>query len=107
MGSAFLVPWYYDENGKPVGDGVPVYMPDYLDRISIRAKAFWFLERGMGEPLAKRVLLMSQGQQWLVEVTTPLQRLNLKELKEKEDGLEAKVTDYVAREGIDDKPLNQ
>lgn len=105
--AAFLELEYYDENGEPVGNAAPVYLPDYLDRRHIRAKALWFLTRGLGEPTAKLVVLKSQGQRMLALIENPLQALSVKQLKENENGLESSILRYLEEQGLGTSPLNQ
>lgn len=105
--AVFLDVTFYDEAGAVTGHGVPMYLPDFLDRRDIRAKGFWFLERGEGPPTAKYALINSQGQQRLLIIEKPLQHHRHTELKEKEHGLEDRVLEYVTREGIGYGPLNQ
>lgn len=107
MGSVFAVPTYFDKDGKPVGHGVQFFLPDYLDWMPIEVKIYWFIERGFGTPEAKWVLFSSQGEQRLIELNEPLQNMDLKELKDQENGLESKINEYIEREGISRTPRNQ
>lgn len=105
--AVFLNVTFYDECGDITGNGVPMYLPEYLDRRDIKAKAFWFLSRGEGPPTAKYALITSQGQQRLLIIETPLQHHRHTELKEIEHGLEERVIDHCTREGIGYGPRNQ
>lgn len=96
----------FDENGK-VCDGGSLYLPDYLDWMPIRAKAFWYETRGLGHPDAKHVLFISQGERRLVTITKPLQNLNHHQLKEIDNGLEQAVWDFCSQHGISRTPRNQ
>lgn len=98
---------YYDRNGKPVGVGGSLYLPNYLDWIPIEAKVFWFLERGYGDPRATHALLISQGEQRLVTITEPMRDMKHSELLEKEHGLEDRVNEYCSLQGISRTPRNQ
>ena len=98
---------YFGPNGKTVGIGGELYLPDYLDWMPIEVKAFWFTARGLGEPKATHLLLHSQGEQQLVQITTALRDIKLDELKEINNGLEERVREFQDRHGISRKPRNQ
>ena len=98
---------YFDRDGKPVGNGGSLYLPDYLDWLPIEAKVFWFLTRGYGNHEATHALLVSQGEQRLVTITEPLRDMKYTELLEKQNGLEDLVIEYCSREGISRTPRNQ
>lgn len=106
MSSGSLVVHFFDEGGRSLGSN-SIFLPEYLDRLDIEAKAVWFILRGMGDPKTKSVLLVSQGQQYLIpSLATPLRHLMYTELKENEHGLEEQVREYIDRYGLG-KVLNQ
>lgn len=95
----------YDVNGILVGGGQG-YMPDSLDWMPIEAKAFWFRYMSMGDPRTEYALLESQGEQRLLTGVS-LENLDHKSYKEKLNGSEAAVHDFIDREGISRTPRNQ
>lgn len=98
---------FFDATGKPCGLGANQFLPTYLDWMPIEVKVFWFLERGSGNPDATRMLFHSQGEQRLVDIPTPLRILTLKELQEKDNGIEGRVQDFIDQGGWSRVPRNQ
>lgn len=99
---------FFNQHGLSVGSSISTKFPDYLDRLDIRTKAYWFLCRGYGHPDAFSVLLDSQGQQYLIrELDEPLQQLMHSELLEKENGLEQDVLEFHRRKGYGSVGGNQ
>ncbi len=99
---------FFDEEGDPTGlTGVHQYLPDFLDWMPIKAKIFWFLQRGMGDPRARIMLFSSQGEQRIALIETPLQQFDQRQLKERENDLEILVSEFCRREGISRTPRNQ
>lgn len=41
---------FFDQSGLIVGSSIQSKLPDYLDRLDIRTKAYWFMCRGYGHP---------------------------------------------------------
>lgn len=107
MGTTFIKPTFFDEKGKAIGASTNTHCPPYMDWMPIELKAFWFVNRGYGEPRAKHVLLQSQGEQLLVPIPTPLQHLDFKTLQEIDNGLEDKCDEYARKNGISRVPRNQ
>lgn len=98
---------FFGADGKTVGHGSSQFLPDFLDWMPVEAKVFWFTERGSGPPDATHMLFFSQGEQRLVEITTPLRQLMFKELQEREHGLEDRTQDFIDRHGYSRVPRNQ
>lgn len=95
----------YDADGRLVGAG-DIYLPGYLDWMSIDVKAHWFRYMGQGVDAAKFALLMSQGEQrLLIDVT--LTPLDYKAYKEKEDGASAEIDRFIEEGGHSRIPRNQ
>lgn len=87
--------FYFDAEGRELGTGARIALPDYLDRIDIGTKVYWFIARGYGDPGAVSVLFKSQGQQYLItKLQMPLRNFKYKELKENEDDLKEQVLRY-------------
>lgn len=97
----------FGADGRQVGIGASLFLPDYLDWMPIEVKVFWFLERGYGEPDATHLLFNSQGEQRLVPVTRPLRDMKYTELQEQEHGLFERVQSFIDREGFSRVPRNQ
>lgn len=107
MGTTFIKPTFFGEGGRTVGAPSSVFLPPYLDWMPIELKAFWFVTRGHGDPRAKHALLQSQGEQLLVELTTPLQDHKFSALQEIDNGLEERCDEFARERGISRTPRNQ
>lgn len=95
----------YDEEGKSLSGG-QIFLPDYLDWMPIEVKAFWFRYMGQGHADTKYVLFESQGEQrLLIDVT--LNPLTHTEYKEKANGAEREVQQFIDEGGYSRVPRNQ
>lgn len=98
---------FFDKDGGEAGPAIHTFLPIYLDWMPIEVKVFWFITVGNGPPEAVNMLFHSQGEQRLVKINKPLQRMSYKELKEQENGLEALIQEYIQRNGFSRVPRNQ
>ena len=97
---------FYDGRGCPVGMSSQFFLPEKLDWMPIDVKVFWFLDRGYGEPDATHVLFVSQGEQRLITLGSPLS-YNRETLKEREHGYEERIEQFITESGFCRTPRNQ
>ena len=95
----------FDKDGVLIGGGQG-FLPEYLDWMPIRAKAYWFAHMGVGNPKTQDVLLESQGEQLLIRQITLAEHTH-KQYMEKERDAEDHTQKFIDREGISRTPRNQ